>query len=103
MDLVQLIRTPKKDPNRSITRRAASRELEASGRSKGIILRSVPSAGPTSIPLVVVDDLMRAKGSTVRANIPGDSGQPCLVPLCRLKGGERVPLVLTLAVGFGVH
>lgn len=40
-----------------------------------------------------------ARGSIASANRPGDSGHPCLVPRLRGMGSERIPLVLTLAVG----
>ena len=40
-----------------------------------------------------------ASGSMKMANKEGESGQPCLVPLCRVKRSDISPLVVILAIG----
>lgn len=33
------------------------------------------------------------------ANSDGESGHPCLVPLCRANGFDIIPMVMTVAMG----
>ena len=40
-----------------------------------------------------------ARGSMKMVNREGESGHPCLVPLCRVNLCEVCPLVMTVAVG----
>lgn len=55
---------------------------------------------PVEIPEISGEDLIHAaKGSMQRANISGESGQPCREPLEMSKGEDRNPEVTTLADG----
>lgn len=102
-DLDQLILMPKNTPKQSIKARAASRDSKASGKYKrtSSAYREIFSRrGPTLMPGIHGDVRIRiARGSITRANRPGDSGHPCLVPRLRGKGDKRIPQVITLAVG----
>lgn len=40
-----------------------------------------------------------ARGSMKMVNKKGESGHPCLVPLCSVKGGDVSPLVITVVEG----
>lgn len=49
--------------------------------------------------MLVLELIDCARGSRASAKSRGDSEQPCLEPLYRLKGGERILLVRILAHG----
>lgn len=98
----QLTLIPENDSNSSIICSAGGRE-EMSLRKRRVssayndILSVIT---PTWIPFTEEADLIRAAmGSMANANKPGDSGQPCLVPLDRGNGMDSELFARIRAVG----
>lgn len=102
IDVPQLMHMQEYLPKVLISDRAAPREFEVLLRYSKVssVYRFCPGENiPIGIPLTKGEERMSiAFGSMVSAKSAGDNGQPCLVPLWRQKGGERVEPVRTLAL-----
>ena len=49
--------------------------------------------------IIILSYCSHSRGSIKMANNKGESGHPCLVPLCNSKLGDVSPLVMTVAIG----
>lgn len=81
---------PEHLPNELISK--YSRGFAINKITSSVNIRSLTCLSPTLIPSKTsLSSKYLAKGSSARSKSRGDNGQPCLVPLSRLNGGERKP------------
>ena len=102
-DLLKLILYPENELNSSITDCTVGTDISGDDKNNkissaysDILCRVFPTGMPYTSSCCLI---CSASGSRAKENNKGLSGHPCLIPLARGKGSDRMPLVITHAEG----